>query len=382
VTFALNAQWGSLDNLLGGAKKLKANVTYKLSSPKLVLDPLMAASGGSDDGKAKAGDEAASGSGIQDLSATVPAGLTLKGSIDVDAMVCKQIKTGKFTNQLSLVKQKLSSATGLALYNGNFSERSNVDFSKSGPLFTSKLLLTTLKFDSLVDDAAASFPDSTAIQGFKGKVQGALGFSAAASGRGLKKPALMKNLKAAGFFTLQDGKIAKTDWQEKIASAIPHPQTQAVLRQDIVFQNLRGDFDYSAEKITLKTFALGSGSDWRGGNLFLQASGTLVPGGAVDFKVEPHFNPGSVQLGGEVGEAFNDDKGWPTYNYIAYYGPSTKEAKADFSKGLENAAKNAVNKKVDQAKQQATDAIKKQAQDKAGDLIKQLPGGLNKLFGQ
>jgi hypothetical protein len=181
---------------------------------------------------------------------------------------------------------------------------------------------------------------------------------------------------------MKDGKILKTQWQEKLASAIPHPQTQEAIRKDLVFQNLRGEFVYSAEKVTLKSFALGSGEDWRAGDIFLQATGTLVPKGAIDFKVVPHFSPASVKLDGEVGQAFSDNKGWATYDYIAYYGPTAKEAKADFGAGIKNAAKNAVNKKVDEAKKKATDEVKKQAQQKAGELLKKIPGLPGGLFGQ
>jgi hypothetical protein len=381
VTLAVNAQWGSLDNLLGGPKKLKANVTYKLSSPKLVLDPVMdmAMAGKPSADDASKATAPAAGDGLMDLSGSVPAGLSLKGSILVDSMVYKQIKTGKLSQQISLVKQKLQSATNLDLYGGTFWERTNVDLSKRGPSYGSQSGLSGMSFNGLVDDAAASFPDSSAAQNFKGKVFGAASYKVTASGKGFKAPALMKNLKADGSFGLQDGKITKTDWQEKIASVIPSASTQAALRKDLVFQNLVGEFGFAANKMTLKSFTLGSGKDWRAGDILLQASGTLVPGGPIDFKVVPHFSPKSVQVGGEVGKAFEDDKGWATYNYIGYSGPTSKEAKADFSQGLQNAAKNAVNKKVDEAKQKATDAVKQQA----GNALKKLPlpGGLNKLFG-
>ena len=380
VTFAFNAKWGNLDN----AKKLKADVSYKLTSPKLVLDsimPILLADDTPEELAAKAADAAKTG-GIRDFSSSIPAGLSVKGSIVVDSMVYKSIKTSKLTQQIILEKQKLKSATNLDLYGGTFWERTNADLDKVGPPYKLQAGVSSLKFEGLIDDAATSFPDTQAIQGLKGKVFGLFGFKVDATGRGFKKPARFKNLKADGQFSLKDGKILKTEWQEKVASAIPHPQTQAAIRKDLVFDNLVGEFSYSEEKVTLKSFALGSGSDWRGGDIFLQASGTLVPGGAIDFKVVPHFNPNNVKLDGEIGQAFSDDKGWTSYNYIAYYGPTTKDAKADFSKGLENAAKNAANKKIDEVKQKATDEVKKQAQEKAGDLIKQLPGGLKGIFGQ
>ena len=377
VRLAFNAQWGNLDN----ARALKMSVTYKLTSPKLVLDPVMPIAMADDtpeEAKHKA-ELAAQTGGIQDLSKSVPAGLNVKGLIAVDSLVFKKIKTGKLTQQIILAKQKLQSATNLDLYGGTFWERTNVDLAKSGPVYSAQTGLSALKFDGLVSDAAASLPEVAALKSLDGKVFGALSYKVNASGKGFKKPALMKNLKADGSFDLKDGKIMKTEWQEKIASVIPHPQTQAVLRQDLVFQNLRGDFKFSAEKMVLSSLAMGSGNDWRGGDIFLQASGSLIPSGPVDFKVVPHFNPAKVQVGGELGKAFEDDKGWATYNYVAYYGPTMKEAKADFSKGVENAAKQAVNKKVDEVKQKATDEVKKQVQDKAGDLLKKLPGG---LFGQ
>lgn len=392
VKLAFNAKWGDLDN----AKALKMDVNYSLTSPKLVLDPVMPillADDTPEELKQKAEIAARTG-GIQDMSKSIPAGLNVKGMIQVDSLVYKKIKTAKLTHKLVLAKQKLQSATNLDLYGGTFWERTTADLAKVGPVYNAQTGLSGLKFDGLIADTAASMPEVKAIQSMNGKVFGTASFKADASGKGFKKPARFKNLKADGAFALKDGKILKTEWQEKIASAIPHPQTQEAIRKDLVFQNLRGDFKYSAEKIDVKSLALGSGNDWRGGDIFIQAAGSLIPGGAIDFKVVPHFNPNSVQLDGAVGEAFNDDKGWANYNYIAYYGPSTKEAKADFGKGVENAAKNLVNKKVEAAKEQAKEKVnekvnevKGQAQEKAKDvlkeqgqdLLKKLPGG---LFGQ
>jgi AsmA protein len=376
VSFAFNAKWGDLES----AKKLKAVVTYKLTSPKLILDPIMPillADDTKEETEQKAAVAAKTG-GIQDLSAALPAGLSINGSIAVDAMVYKKISTGKLTQQLVLARQKLKSATNLDLYGGTFWERSTADLTKNGPPFSLQSGLSGVKFEGLIDDAAASFPDAKVIQGFKGKVFGLAGYKVDASGKGFKQPARFKNLKADGSFFMKDGKILKTEWQDKLAAAIPHPQTQEAIRKDLVFQNLRGEFSYSAEKATLKSFALGSGEDWRAGEIFLQATGTLVPKGAIDLKVVPHFSPQSVKLEGDLGQAFSDSKGWATYDYIAYYGPTIKEAKADFGAGIKNAAKNALNKKMDEAKQKAGDEVKKQAQEKAGDLLKKLPG----LFGK
>jgi hypothetical protein len=146
--------------------------------------------------------------------------------------------------------------------------------------------------------------------------------------------------------------------------------------------NFDGNFAYGNGKATLKTFALGTGDDWRGGDLFLQANGAMELGKSVDFKVVPHFNPARVNVGGEVGNAFKDSAGWFTYDYIAYYGPTMKEAKADFSAGLKKAAGRAVEQQVDKVKQQATEKAQEAIQDKAGDVLKQLPGGLKGIFGQ
>jgi hypothetical protein len=172
---------------------------------------------------------------------------------------------------------------------------------------------------------------------------------------------------------MKDGYLKKLDIQEAIASAIPHPQTQEVLRSDIQFSNLSGDFQMAGERTTVSRFALGSGDDWRGGDVLIQASGTSAPG-QFDFKVVPRFNPKRVKLEGTIGDAFNDDAGWASYNYIAYYGPSRAEAKADFKSGLKNAATQAVKKQVDrkveEAKEKAQDLIK----DKAGDALKGLFG--------
>lgn len=383
VRIKLSAKWGSLDNLLGGAANLKADVDFALSSPKLNLDPVVAIAMVDDTpAELAAKAEAQQDAHVPDMRPSVPAGLNLKVSMDVDQLTAKTFKTGKLKALVTLKARKLASALDLDLYNGKLWERINADFNTLGPLWGGQVGVSKLDLKPLVDDLAASMPQAEKVQGLKGKVEGALTLQTDLKGKGFTRGTRIRNLQANGTFQLKDGVIRKTDIQERLASVIPHAETQAVLRSDIRFATARGDFAYGADRVTLKNFALGTGDDWRGGDLFLQAVGFMDLGKTVDFKVVPHFNPTKVSVGGEVGNAFKDSAGWFTYDYIAYYGPSMKEAKADFTAGLKKAAGKAVQQQVDKVKQAAQQKVNDAVKDKAGDVIKKLPGGLQHLFGQ
>jgi uncharacterized protein involved in outer membrane biogenesis len=361
ATLALDAHWGDLANLSNGASKLKAQVSIKLSSPKLNLDPLLGA-GQQQDAQAPAPAQAqagTTGSGLQDLRASVPKGLDLRLDVDADSVVVRGMKTGKLAERLVLKAQKAATSTQWDLYQGHFSEKTVLDFSQLGPVFKTSMQMQGMRFEQLVDDMAAAPKASPVLGQLKGKVSGVLSFKADAKGRGVQDPALSQNLQATASFSLKDGVIRKTDAQEALAAAIPDPATQATLRNDIKFSNAIGNLVVAGTKTTLKNFQLGSGSDWRGGVLYLQASGSQVKDGALDYRVIPHFNPAQVQVAGDLGRALQDDHGWPTFDYVAYGGPTAAQAKADFSAGIQKAATKAVTNKVqDLIQNQAGNALK------------------------
>jgi len=388
VTFAFNAHWGDLANIMGPTDKLKASIRYSVKSPQLNLDPLLAvgatttaASANSALAPSGTAQEAAAGGPLPSYAKSVPKGLSVDGIIDVDAMAVKGYHTGKMTQHLVLKDQRITSATDLVLYQGKVYERSSADLSVPGPVFKSTLGVDGLVFTKLVDDAVAVSPTSQLAQ-LKGKVEGRLSIKADVKGRGLAKPWVLDNTIATVDFSFKDGAIRKTDLQEKLAAAIPLPQAQQILRSDITFSEARGQAAYAARRLTLKSFDLGTGADWRQGPEYISASGYEVLEKDLDFRVIPRFNPSQVSGGGDAVRAFEDDKGWPSFDYIDYAGPSQSQAKADFTAGLKKAAGKAVAQHVEQAKKVAVQAAQKAIQQAAPNLIKQLPGGLNKLFGQ
>ncbi|HTA16119.1 MAG TPA: hypothetical protein VK786_00050, partial [bacterium] len=319
----------------------------------------------------------ASGSGgMPNYAKSVPRGLSVEGAIYADSVVADGFTTGKLAQRISLKKQRLSSVTDLALYQGRAYERSVVDLSQAGPVFRSSLGVSGLAFRGLMDDAAANAAAGSALSQLKGKVDGTLGVTASLEGRGLSEPYLLDKTRAAVNFLFADAVIRKTNVQERLANAIPYPKVQQFLRSDVKFSAAEGTILYADRRATLKRFTLGSGRDWRQGSLFVEASGNMVLGGALDFKIVPHFNPSLDLIGGDMGRAFQDERGWPTFDYIEYSGPTTKAATADFSAALSKAAGKALSQHMGQIEQAAQQAI----QQKLGGV--QLPAGLNKFFGQ
>jgi uncharacterized protein involved in outer membrane biogenesis len=297
------------------------------------------------------------------LSAKGPASLSKDLVADLDAessdLEVQGLKTGHFGATLRLRKLQADLAEDMDLYKGHLSVRGGADLAPAEPTFHADVVLKNVDFGPMVDDLAAASPQSGAWQQVKGKVSGALSFKADAKGQGLAEPAFTKHLQATASFDLKDGVIRKTDVQESLASAIPDPQTQAVLRGDIKFSDAVGNLVVEGPKTTLKSFQLGSGADWRSGVLYLQASGSQFKDGPLDYRVVPHFNPAQVQVAGDVGRALQDERGWPTFDYIAYGGPTAAQAKADFSAGIQKAATKAVTDKVqDLLKNQSGNALK------------------------
>jgi AsmA protein len=377
ATLGLKARWGSLDNLLGGAAKLKADVELTLKAAKLNIDPVLAIAL-AEDTPADIARKAAEAKDLRvpDLRASVPAGLTFKSLIEVGALEARGLKTGALKQQVQLKGRVLQSSSDLGLYSGQFWERTRADFNTLGPVWTMQTGLTKLDFAPFIADAATLAPDNATLKELNGKLTGSLGFKADLKGKAFTRGLRFRNLSADGSFFMKDGVLKSLSVKQKLADVIPHPQTQALLRSDIAFANAVGEFSHGGGRTELKRFTLGTGDDWRGGDIMVQASGFMVSGAQVDFKVTPRFNPARVRLDGALGDAFNDKAGWPSYDHIAYYGPTSKEAKADFKAGLQKAAKQVVDKKVEAAKQQAQEAVQQKVQEKAGELLKQLPGGL------
>lgn len=376
ATLAFRAQWGNLANILGPRGSMKADISYTLRSPKLDMDPILGVAGGNGNAASPAAGSAAGSGGLPNYAKSVPRGLSVEGAIYADSVVADGFTTGRLVQRISLRRQRLSSATDLVLYQGRAYERSVVDLSQAGPVFRSSLGVSGLAFRGLMDDAAATAAAGSTLAQLKGKVDGTLGITASLQGRGLSEAALLDNARGGVNFRFADAVVHKTNVQERLASAIPYPKVQDFLRSDIKFSMAEGTVLYSDRRATLKRFNLGSGRDWRQGSLFVEATGSMVPGGALDFKIVPHFNPSLDLVGGDLGRAFQDGSGWPTFDYIEYSGPTTKAATADFSAALSKAAGKALSQHMGQIEQAAQQAI----QQKLGGL--QLPAGLNKFFGQ
>jgi uncharacterized protein involved in outer membrane biogenesis len=372
VALDLEASNYSIKNLRGPQKDLRLNLKYALTSPKLVMEPLMAYASIPDSPEVlqQQAAENARDHGIKDYRLKVPKGVTINGSIKVDAVQYKQILTGEFSHVVELKQQRLKSTLNWKLFGGTAFNQLEADLSVPGPKHTFHVVVSKVQFDKAVDEAAASFPDKAFLQQIKGKLFGSFSLELQGHGKGSQAPALNKNLVLDGDFSMLDGVLKKLDLSEKLAAAIPYPATQDILRKDINFGEMAGKVSLKNEKLTLSDFFLGSGADHRQGEIYVQASGTQVMGGALDYKIVPHFNPRAVALQGPAADAFNDDQGWPTFDYVEYKGPNSASAKADYSAGAKKAATKAAQKQVQQL-----------IQNQGQGLIKQLPGGLQNLFG-
>jgi uncharacterized protein involved in outer membrane biogenesis len=377
VHFTLNVSDFTVQNLMGPQAAWRAKVAYTLTSPQLVLDPLLGLAGSTSPAQdaqpaAAAGPSNAAGpvaakpapepAPVQ-LGKLVPAGITVQGKVDVAALKAMQMQTGRLVQTLSLARQQAQVGLDLAAYQGTVQAKVNANLSVPGATYGLVMKVAGLKLDTLVDDYAASFPKKQSLQQIKGKVSGLLALDASGTGKGLNSQAIIRNLSLKGHFKLGPGKFSHLDIQEKLASVIPHPATAQALRGDITFDRCESDFTMKDGKAAWPNLVVSTGADNRGGTLYIQSNGWLKPGADIDCHVVPHFNPSLVRLDGALQDAFGDDKGWATYDSIAYYGPSSDKAKADFSQGVKKAATQLITKQVNKA-----------LQNKGQDLLKGLLG--------
>ncbi len=307
-------------------------------------------------------------------AAKLQAKVKLKLELKAEALKYKTFATGELKHQSALSGGKVITASNLKLYDGEFWERSTIDLNQKVPAYAFSAGLSKMQLEKFVNAYVASAPKSRRIKMLKDKVFGVLSFKTEGRGRGFKQPAMAANLDLKGQFQLNNGVLKKLDAQERLASAIPHPPTAEALRQDIDFDQAFGDFSLKNSTLNLGQFTLSSGKDHREGNLLIQAKGTQVIGGATDFKITPHFNPRVVKLDGTLGDAFNDDAGWATYDYLGYSGPDSDSAKADYKAGAKGAMNRLLQKQLDQQKKQLQDKAqeegKKLLEDKGKDILK------------
>jgi len=377
VHLTLSVSDFTVQNLMGPQAGWHAKVAYALSSPQLVLDPLLGlagstsqapdarplqAAGPSNASKATAAKPAPEPAPVQ-LGKLIPMGITVQGKVDVAALKAMQMETGHLVQTLSLARQQAQIGLDLAGYQGTVQAKVNANLSVPGAAYGLVAKVAGLKLDKLVDDYAASFPNKQSLQQLKGKVSGALALDASGTGKGLNSQAIIRTLNLKGHFKLGPGKFSHLDIQEKLAAVIPHPPTAQALRGDISFDRCESDFTMKDGKASWPNLIVSTGKDDRGGNLLIQSKGWLKPGADIDCHVAPHFNPSLVRLDGALQDAFGDDKGWATYDSIAYYGPTSDQAKADFSQGVKKAATQLITKQVNKA-----------IQDKGQDLLKGLLG--------
>jgi uncharacterized protein involved in outer membrane biogenesis len=378
VRLVLKVSNFTVQNLMGPQAAWRANVAYTLTSPQLVLDPLLGLAGSASQAQDAQPAQAAGPSNASkpssaaklapepapvQLGKLVPVGISVQGKIDVAALKAMQMQTGRLVQTLSLTRQQAQVGLDLAGYQGTVQARVNANLAIPGSTYGLILKVAGLKLDKLVDDYAASFPKKDSLQKVKGKVSGLLALDATGTGKGLNSQAIIRNLNLRGHFKLGPGKFSHLDIQEKLAAVIPHPATAQALRGDITFDRCETDFTMKDGKAAWSNLVVSTGADNRGGTVYIQGNGWMKPGADIDCHVVPHFNPSIVRLDGALQDAFGDDKGWATYDSIAYYGPSSDKAKADFSHGVKKAATQLITKQVNKAIQQ-----------KGQDLLKGLLG--------
>ena len=265
----------------------------------------------------------------------------------------------------------------LQAFQGTLKAQVRANLAVPGTSYGYAVDLAGLNVEDAVNTYADTFPKDASLQQLRNKVFGTLAASARGTGKGLSGAAMEKNLDLTGSFKLAKGKFSHLDMAQKLASVIPYPPVSNLLMSDITFDRTQSDFALKGGKASWTDLVEDTGADGRQGSTMIQSHGFYVLGGAIDTHVILHFNPSVVKLQGTAQEAFADDKGWPTFD-VAYYGPTLKQAKADFSQGLKKAAGRVVNRQIDQLKQKAV----QQGQQQMQQLLQKQGGGLLKgLFG-
>jgi uncharacterized protein involved in outer membrane biogenesis len=310
---------------------------FSLSSPKVVLDKLMALAGGEDkkgekDTKGKKAAKPEPPAREPDLRAYIPRRADISGDVRVDEVRYKKIVLGGEVVGVTLSGGKLAFVQKGSLYEGKDDASGSILLTSYPLSFDLKAGMSGFQAKPFMDDAMESFVPKMA-GALRGKLSGKAGAKLAVSGKGVTLPNIRKNLKGTGNFLVSNGKVSKI---EALQKNVGKYLKSDLFAKDLEFQSLGGDFKIADGKITTPNTTMDPGQEGDFGFLYngsVSMDADLVLKGALTTRFHPRHE--DVVMKGDLGKALfvKDKAGWPSglwdvtgTAYLPVILPSRKQA--------------------------------------------------------
>jgi len=362
------------------------NVKLKLSSGKIDTDKFLAIVSGTGTKKPKVKGPAApygqQTAKINKSLSSIPAGLKLSASIDMNNILFKELKIDTLQVLANLSNRVLNiDLKNIRAYKGNIAGKITADLNVSGIGYTlnnisGKGFDATPASNDVIESFLTKLPD---YKDLKNKIYGGLGFNISLAGRGVETPDIIANAKGKGNFILANGKVSKL----KSLAAVGEKIGLKTLQEDIDVKEFKSNFSIANKVVTLSKLDLNNGDS---GDIKLGFNGSanigsmeFVKGNLLSLKL----NPKSTKLAADY-DAFKDDKGWYSLDFELVGAlkkpipiPKFEKAVGKIIDSKKKAAEEAAQKEIDKQKaeierqkQEAEDKAKQELEDKAKEMFK------------
>jgi len=287
---------------------------FSLSSPKVVLDKLMALAGGEDkdaekDKKDKKNAKSEPPAKEPDLRAYIPRKAELSGDVRMDEIHLKKlVLTGEVVS-LTLSGGKLAFLQKGMLYEGKDDSSGSVLLTSYPLAYEIKAALAGFQAMPFMDDVLASFAPKVS-SALKDKLAGKTDANITLSGKGVTYPNIKKQLKGSGKFLVSNGKVSKI---EALQKNVGKYLKSDLFNRDMEFKTLGGDFKIADGKISTPNTTMDPGKDGDFGFLYNGwVSMDMDLKGALTTRFHPRHE--DTVMKGDLGKAlfYKDKNGWPT----------------------------------------------------------------------
>lgn len=243
----VNYKGNTLTGLLQGdfTRPAEPRLYARLESGKLDLNSLMGV-------KAEPAKKSAEGEltrSVNQAAARLPENLKLQAQVNLANVNFKKFNMDRLAGDFTLSNKILSGYVNAGGYQGSISMNPYVDFRVPGLAYSlDKVTLNGLESQSFINDLVESVmvpPEKN--REFKDRFSGKISGSFTFKGSGVEGKGMISNLQGSGKVTVANGVLKKLKALESVAPLLNND----VLKGDIAFSELRGDFALSGGIVTV-----------------------------------------------------------------------------------------------------------------------------------
>jgi uncharacterized protein involved in outer membrane biogenesis len=345
------------------------NIKFDMKSGRINIDKFLAVISGKVAPKKKAPPPppGTTTRSINDLSASIPAGLKVDGKINLKNITFKEMVLDKLNLSVLLNNKVLKIfSKDTSAYGGVLNASAKVNFNKSGLAYeATEFSVKGFNATPATNAFVKSF--LTGMDNYKDmidKVEGTLTMSAKLSGSGVEMPGILKNAKGPIYFELKDGKLKKLKALEGVGAKIGLPTFQ----NDMEVKIFKANASFSGGLLRVSSLHADNGE---GGDLVVDFKGSLnlikkkyVPGNVLTLRLSPATAPKEL-------DAFKDSSGWAEVEFELTGSLSKPIPVPKLDKVLEKAKEKAVEEAKEEAKEEVEKKLDELKED-AGEKLKEL----------